>query len=368
MFWKVHGIRSPELETWSISGFGFRVQGFVFWMVHGLRRPELETWNISVLAFCFVVLFSLCVGVHFIENKILGSLVAFVNTSNDQPMKNTNRIFEFGVCCFIIVLGIMKSQISSGQLPEKSDSIRTMTYAYLREADAMWAKRVWRVIDLNEKINLPLKYPLHNATDDRKSLIDVLLASIQNGELQAYSYLDDQFTLPINYKEIEVRGGARMDSITISYPDPPYIEHDTLVYRDFSPDNVIGYRVKEDWFFDKQRSEMDVRIIGIAPLIYDRDESGTIREGNIKKPLFWIYYPQARALLKNAPAFNRENDAARLTFDDIFQKRMFGSYIYKESNVYDRLISDYRNGLQALIESEKIKEEIINFEHEMWEF
>ena len=113
---------------------------------------------------------------------------------------------------------------------------------------------------------------------------------------------------------------------------------------------------------------MDVRIIGIAPMIYAVDEKGNIREGNIKVPLFWVYYPEARKLFANTEAFNRENDAERRSIDDLFQKRLFASFIFKESNVYDRWISDYAQGINALLESERIKSEITNFEHDMWEY
>ena len=169
-------------------------------------------------------------------------------------------------------------------------------------------------------------------------------------------------------KDIESRGGSRTDTVPMQRPDPPYDTYDTVIAREFSRDKVIGFRVKEDWFFDKQRSVMDCRIIGIAPLMYAIDETGNIREGNIKMPLFWVYYPEARKLLANAEVFNRENDAERRSFDDIFTKRLFGSYIYKESNVFDRRIEDYKQGINALLESERIKAEIMNFEHDMWEF
>jgi len=242
-----------------------------------------------------------------------------------------------------------------------------LAYPYLREADVMWNKRIWRVIDLNEKMNLSFRYPIGKILD-RKSLIDLLLDAIKEGSLTAYSTIDDEFTLPITEKEISSRGGARSDTVKMQRPDPPYDEYDTVIAKEFSPEKVIAYRLKEDWFFDKQRSVMDVRIIGIAPLIYDVDEAGNVRPGNIKKPLFWVYYPEARALLAHAETFNRENDAERRSFDDIFQKRFFSSYIYKEANVYDRRIEDYTQGLHALLESERIKNEITNLEHDMWEY
>src|SRR5437868_6819211 len=99
---------------------------------------------------------------------------------------------------------------------------------------------------------------------------------------------------------------------------------------------------------------MEVRIIGIAPLVYAVDEKGDVRTGNVKIPLFWVYYPEARNMLAHAETFNRENDAERRSFDDIFQKRLFSSYIVKEANVYDRRIEDYAQGVHALLESERI--------------
>jgi gliding motility associated protien GldN len=192
--------------------------------------------------------------------------------------------------------------------------------------------------------------------------------AVKEGSLTAYDYQKDEFELPITFKEIETKGGARLDTQKLSRPDPPYEEFDTVINKDFNRDDVIAYRLKEEWFFDKQRSVIDVRIIGIAPMIYAKAEDGSVREGNIKVPLCWFYYPEARKLLNVSSTFNRENDAERRSYDDIFQKRLFSSYIWKESNVYDRKIEDYRTGLAVLLESEKIKDDIVNFEHDMWEY
>ena len=274
------------------------------------------------------------------------------------------------VFVFFLLTGKAFSQnvLDGVYVKENTVTRQVIPYPYLREADVMWSKRVWRIVDLNEKINLPLRYPSSKQTTNRKNLVDVIMDAIEEGSLTAYSYVDDEFTLPYTTKEIMSHGGARTDTVQMQRPDPPYDSYDTIVAREFSRDKVIGLRMKEDWFFDKQRSVMDVRIIGIAPLMFAIDEAGNVREGNLKMPLFWVYYPEARKLLANAEVFNRENDAERRSFDDIFQKRLFGSYIYKESNVFDRRIEDYKTGISALLEAEKIKGEITNFEHDMWEF
>ena len=138
------------------------------------------------------------------------------------------------------------------------------------------------------------------------------------------------------------------------------------IAKDITSNMVWKYWVKEDWFFDKQRSVMDVRIIGLCPLIEKKTESG--ESTGADRPLFWIYFPEARPVFANQDVFMRHNDAERRTFDDIFWKRMFSSYIRKESNVYDRGIYDYKTGLDLLLESDNIKNDIFMYEHDLWHF
>lgn len=251
---------------------------------------------------------------------------------------------------------------------EHTPTRQVIQLPYLREADVMWSKTVWEVIDLTQKINLPLRYPRPNDTKDRKSLIETLMESVKEGTLTAYSTVDDEFTLQMTTEQFNKIGGAGLDTIQIINPDPPYDSHDSAVVKEFNRDKVIAYRLKEVWFFDKQRSVMECRIVGIAPLIFDEDEYGNIREGGTKKPIFWVYFPEARKILANTECFNRFNDSERRTFDDIFQKRMFNSYIVKESNVYNRRIEDYKTGIDALLEANRIKDDIVNMEHDMWEY
>jgi gliding motility associated protien GldN len=243
---------------------------------------------------------------------------------------------------------------------------KAMGYPYLREADVMWSKRIWRIIDLKQKLNLPLAWPASGTITNRKSLVDVLFDALKEGSITAYS--DEEWVLPTTMKDIEATGGARVDTQKLTRATPPYEEYDTVIAKNFNRDKVILFRVKEDWFFDKQRSVMDVRIIGIAPVVYAEDETGNIREGNFQKVLCWFYYPELRNLLANKEVFNRQNDAERRTFEDIFQKRMFSSLIYKEANVYDRKIDEYKTGINQVLESDRVKQDIMNLEHDMWEY
>jgi len=241
---------------------------------------------------------------------------------------------------------------------------KPIPYTPMREADAFWTKRIWRIIDMREKINQPFYYPV-TEINGRKSFMQVVLKAIEEGSITAYEAVDDEFLIPYTYQQF-IASMADTQRQTLQRTEPPYDYYDTVITKKFDPTQIMKIRLKEDWFFDKQRSVMDVRILGICPILDVYEDDGTTLKGT--KQLFWIYFPEARTVFASAEVFNRFNDAARLSYDDIFFKRMFSSYIYKESNVYDRRIAEYSKGMDALLESDRIKNEIFIKEHDLWEY
>ena len=271
--------------------------------------------------------------------------------------------------CLFGSIGIKAQVMDSPPMDGVYDKIhvknrKPVPYAPLREADAFWTKRIWRVIDMREKINLPFYYPTIEQ-NGRRSLMQVLLDAIKEGTITAYDATSDEFLVPYTYDQI-IKTLSTTDSITAQRTEPPYDYYDTVIVKEFDPTAVKQVRVKEDWFFDKQRSVMDVRILGLCPILETYEDDAVTFKGY--KTLFWVYFPEARDVFAAAEVFNRFNDAEKRSYDDIFFKRMFGSYIYKESNVYDRKIGEYSKGMDALLESERIKNDIFLVEHDLWEY
>lgn len=242
---------------------------------------------------------------------------------------------------------------------------KQVPYKFLREGDVMWTKRIWRVVDLNEKINHPLYYPT-TRIGDRMSLIDLLLWGINTEGITPYATDDDRFTQPITRTQIEVAFDAVEKSSF--YTDENGNEVETKFQDELTSSEVKQYILKEDWFFDRQHSIMDVRVIGLCPIRFYTKDDQVDAETRIS-PVFWIYFPEARRILANHEVFNEFNDAERRTFDDIFFKRKFSSFIVRETNVHDdRQISDYTLGLQSLLEGEKLKKKISNYEQDLWNY
>ncbi len=239
---------------------------------------------------------------------------------------------------------------------------KPMPLPTIRAADVMWSKRVWREIDFRQKFNQKFYFPIETQAN-WKSFITVVLDALKEGQMQAYDISNtDELLVPITYSEIVGRQTFELHNI-MRRPYPPYEEYDTIIYTEFDPTKVMRIRVKEDWYFDKQRSQMMVRIQAICPVMI-KEKNGQ----EITEPLFWISYPDSRDVFAQALVFNRENAAMRLNFDEVFGKRLFDSYVYKEANVFDRRISQYATGVDALLESERVKREMFEFEENLWEY
>ena len=329
------------------------------------------------------------------------------------------------------VLDPASSPIQDGPIgaykKENSEGRFLVPYVYVREADVTWHKRVWRSIDIRERRNQVFKFPLEESRD-RTSFIQMIVkqlgaeynadgsATFQGKKVQFSSappiaYKDDEFLEPVDKKdlmknlcritcptqvskvstdgkqcggsispELDANGNPLMDSIT-GCPKQKIDGYGTgdpgcefFVMGESSSDckwiynNFCGIDIKEDWFFDKQRGVMDSRIISLGINVVPKKADGTDNEDVGCTNWIWIYFPEWRQFFANNEVFNVDNDAERRTYEDVFWKRQYNSQITRESNVYDRKISDYAKGIDALLESERVKNDIFKLEHDWWQF
>lgn len=231
-----------------------------------------------------------------------------------------------------------------------------LKYDDIREADVLWSKRIWRVIDTREKMNLTFAYP-------DQPFVSILLDIINKSD-KAKIFADDDFTIEATAEEVMSRLGAT-EEITVYNPVTEENET-TVVSNDFNPELITKIRLKEDWVFDEEASQMVVRIIGIAPIMDKYDDNDNLRG---EQAMFWVYYPSIRQDLSRYEAYNQFNDAQRMTWEDLLEMRYFSSHIFKEGNVRGMRIKDYiANGVDQLIESENIKRKLFEYEHDLWSY
>ena len=233
---------------------------------------------------------------------------------------------------------------------------RVLPYESVREADIPWEKKIWRSVNTREKLNWPFRYK-------EMPMFTIMAEGGKNGDISLFT--DDDFLTQVTPDQLDGKLYF-YDSIPVTDPET-YEVTIQVTKNDINPDDIERYWIKEVWFFDKESSRVKPRILGIAPV---RDVKGEFGEIKYTEPMFWIYYPQAREYFSKHRVFNKNNDAAPMTWDMLIEERMFSSYVYKESNVRNQDVAQYfkAEGMDVLLESEKIKNKLFNFEHDLWEY
>lgn len=261
-----------------------------------------------------------------------------------------------------------------------SDNDKPLAYGYVHDRDVLMGKTTWEIIDLDERINFPLYYPIDTANigKDRRSLFDVILKGIKEGKITEV-YTDSYFNTKKTFKDMTTSftyidttdaGKEEINTYPEDYKsgrkvlDPQYINK-----KELSSIDISDYKIKGFWYFDKRQSELKYRLLGICPVSPEAKEIGADNPDYIE--LFWVYFPAVRDILHDAKAFNDRNSAMPISFDHLLNSRRFNGVIYKEENVYgDREIAEYMrdNSQMQLLESERVKDKIRDFEQDMWNY
>ena len=255
------------------------------------------------------------------------------------------------------------------------DNDKPLEYGYVDDRDILYSKLTWEKIALDERVNFPLYYPVdtNNIGKDRRSLYDVLIKNIKNGRIEAM-YDDSYFTAKRTFEDIK-DAISKTDTLEIGYDQlnaDGYVDPEYIVRREISSFDISAYLIKGLWYFDKRQGELKFRILGLAPAAPDVNFIDSDDEANKAPiPLFWVFFPDAREVLHQAMSYNNKNSAKPISYDHLLNARRFNGYVYREENVQgDRSVKDYvsDHALMQLIESDRIKEKIRNFEQDMWSY
>jgi gliding motility associated protien GldN len=247
-----------------------------------------------------------------------------------------------------------------------------LAYGFVDDRDVMWSKTVWEVIDLDERVNFPYYYPTDtlNLGPERRSLFDVLKKNLGNNTIKEV-YKSAYFQEKLTYEEIQERLMS-IDTTDAGYEqynadgfvDPQFIER-----RRITAAEIKQYKIKGTWYFDKRLGELKYRLLAVCPVSPDVAVKTLEGEQEDLVELFWVWFPDARASLNKSKVFNSRNSSQPITYDHMLNSRRFSSNIYKEENVYeDREVKDYiyEDALRMLLESERIKSVIRDYEQDMW--
>jgi gliding motility associated protien GldN len=245
-----------------------------------------------------------------------------------------------------------------------------LAYEHIREDDAVYRQRVWEELDVHEKMNLPFVYKAIEDNGDQR-FINILLNAIKSGQITSFE--DDRFSTPLTFQGIANNLVAKPHTIqvpdNVNDPDGSKgLMRDTLIQEEFDPGEIERYQIKEEWVFDKESSRLHVRILGIAPEKTIRNADGSFRS---VLPVFWVYYPDLRPMLAKFEAYNGKNYGARMSWEELFESRMFAARVVKSTidNPGDQYIEGYiKDKILQLLEGDNIKEKIFNYEQDLWSY
>ncbi|WP_445455487.1 type IX secretion system ring protein PorN/GldN [Flavobacterium sp. HNIBRBA15423] len=252
-----------------------------------------------------------------------------------------------------------------------ADNDKPLPYGYVMDRDVLMGKRIWEYVDLDERVNFPLYFPVEgDLGPDRQPLYNVLINGIKDGKITEV-YDSSYFTDKKSLSDIE----ASLVFIDTTDAGREYfnagetIPEEYIVKTEIEAFHVNAYKTVGYWYFDKRQGEMKYRMLGICPVVPDVFTLNSAEPEDVE--LFWVYFPAVRDVLHEAKSFNNKNSAMPFSFDHLLNSRRFNAVIYQEENVYgDRQIKDYmkENAQMQLLEAERVKEKLRNFEQDMWNY
>lgn len=282
-------------------------------------------------------------------------------------------------------IGFAQANILNAKAPEEIgkkteaqmalDNDQPLEYGYVDDRDILFSKMTWEKVVLDERVNFPMYFPVdtNNIGKERRSLYHTLISAVQNGRIQNV-YNDDYFNEKRSLKELKDIT-TKVDTLDIGYDQlnaDGYVDPEYIRTRNIEAFDISAYLIKGLWYFDKRHGELKYRVLGIAPAAPDINFIDSEDEANkVPNALFWVFFPEARQVLHEGKAFNNKNSAMPITFDHLLNSRRFNGYMYKEENVFgDREVKEYiaDNALMQLLESDRIKDKIRNFEQDMWSY
>jgi gliding motility associated protien GldN len=340
----------------------------------------------------FIVLFvtlSMCITMADAQKKATTKRTSQkrTNTTKTTKGKTKAKITPTAQVDSVATLAVVRSvpapKVDSLPIPKVKKSLRPdeavetkdirdrtpLAYEHIRVDDAVYRHKIWREIDTREKMNLPFRYSA-NENNGNQRFISIIMKAIQDSAVTVFDAIDDRFTTPLTIGQVaeKISGGVEIVQIIDSLG---VVTGTREVVREVNLDSFYKFQIKEEVIFDKESSRLFWRILGIAPMKRIITSAG-VDLG--ETPLFWVYYPDMRPIFARYEVYNGKNFGARMSWEELFESRMFSGRIIKSSidNPFDMLIKDQKgltdNGVFQLLEGERIKEKIFNYEQDLWSY